>query len=305
MTTADTFDVKHAALKEYQESPWGKLAYRIGAANLRRHIAGEPLTILDAGGGNGLEAVAFARQGHMVTLVDYSGEMLAEARQQADSHRVGERIEICQGEVGAIPRLLPLARFDVALCHNVLPYIDNLDQAVQALSGAVKPNGFISIICINRYSEPYRLALQEVNLPAAYAALDATAIYSKLYATPMHAYAAEDLRAPLQKAGCSVVGHYGLRCVNDYIPNNEIKYDPSFFAAMEKLELALSDKFPYYLVARFFHLVAQKVSHNGLEHDVDLGTRGRPGRRPRRGRLSSIRKGVSDPPRRGENPYKM
>jgi S-adenosylmethionine-dependent methyltransferase len=261
MTPAGTFDKNHAALKEYQEAPWGKLAYNIRAANLKRHIRGEALTILDAGGGNGLEAVAFAKQGHTVALVDYSAEMLAEARQNVESNLVGERVEIYQGEIGSIPQLFPPARFDVALCHNVLQYVNDLDKALQAISYAVKPNGLLSIICINRYSEPYRLALQEVNLQAAYSGLDAKMIHSKVFEAPMTAYSAEDLRAPLQKAGCSAAGQYGIRCVNDYIPNNEIKSDPNFMAAMEKLELALSDKFPYYLIARFFHIVAQK---NGL-----------------------------------------
>jgi hypothetical protein len=60
--------------------------------------------------------------------------------------------------------------------------------------------------------------------------------------------------------GCSIVAQYGIRCVNDYIPNNDIKNDPVFFAEIEKLEYAMSDKFPYYLVARSFHIVAQKVT---------------------------------------------
>ena len=55
------------------------------------------------------------------------------------------------------------------------------------------------------------------------------------------------------------VGQYGIRCVNDYIPNNDIKSALTFFAGLEKLEYAMSDRFPYYLIARFFHLVAQKV----------------------------------------------
>jgi S-adenosylmethionine-dependent methyltransferase len=259
MTSNNTFDEKHAVLKEYQEAPWGKLQYSLAAANLKRHITGEALTILDAGGGNGLEAVAFAKQGHTVALVDYSAAMLAEARRHAESNQVSGHIEIYQSQVSSIPQLLPPASFDVALCHNILPYVDDLDKALQAISYAVKPNGFISIVCINRYSEPYRLALQQLDLQAAYAGLDATIIHSKMYDTPMTAYTAEDLRAPLQRAGCVVVGQYGIRCVNDYIPNNDIKRDPVFFAALEKLELALSDRFPYYLVARFFHLVAQKM----------------------------------------------
>ncbi len=258
MTTADTFDKKYAAFKEYQEAPWGQLAYNIRAANLQRHIRGEALKILDAGGGNGLEAIGFAKQGHTVALVDYSAEMLAEARQNAESSGVGERVEIYQGEVSSIPQLFPPARFDVALCHNVLQYVDDLDKALQALSYAVKPNGLISIICINRYSEPYRLALQELNVQAAYAGLDAKFIRSKMFDAPLAAYSADEMAAHLQGANCRVVGQYGIRCVNDYIPNNDIKHDPRFMAEMEKLELAMSDKFPYCLTGRFFHLVAQK-----------------------------------------------
>lgn len=258
MTNADAFNKKHAVFIEHQETPWSKLRYTIAAANLKRHMVGEALTILDAGGGNGLEAIAFARQGHHVVLVDYSAEMLAEARTSAENNRMGERVEIRQGDVLDIPLLFPTFRFDVALCHNVLQYVKNPDDALHAIGHAVKPNGILSIICVNRYSEPYRLALQELNLQAAYSALGTNIIVSKVFDAPMTAYTAEELDAPLQKAGFQVVGQYGIRCINDYLPNNDLKQDPQKFAEIEKLELAMRDKFPYYLVARSFHLVAQK-----------------------------------------------
>ncbi len=259
MTGSDAFEKKLAFFKEHQNTPWSKLRHNIASANLKRHINSKALTILDAGGGNGLEAIALAQQGHKVVLLDYSAEMLGEARTNVQNNRVIEAIEFYEGDVCSIPRLFPKAKFDVVLCHNVLQYVDNLDTALQALSHAVKARGFISIICVNRYSESYRLVLQELNLPAAYAALDTDVIVSMVFGVPMKAYAAEDLRAPLRKIGCSIVGQYGIRCVNDYIPDNEIKTDPQFFAEMEKLEYAMSDKFPYYLVARSFHIIAQKV----------------------------------------------
>jgi S-adenosylmethionine-dependent methyltransferase len=259
MTTADAFEKKLVFYKEHQNAPWGKLLYTITSANLKRHINGKTLSILDAGGGNGLEAITLAQQGHKVVLLDHSAEMLSEARTNAQNHHLAEAIEFCQGDVSSIPRLFPKAKFDIVLCHSVLQYVDNLDTALQALSYATRPQGYISIVCINRYSESYRLALQELDLQAAYSALDAEIIVSKIFDAPMKAYAAEDLRMPLQKAGCSIVGQYGIRCVNDYIPNNDIKSDPTFFAELEKLEYAMSDKFPYYLVARFFHIVAQKA----------------------------------------------
>jgi S-adenosylmethionine-dependent methyltransferase len=259
MTTSDSFDKKLAAFKEHQDTPWSRLRYKITAANLKRHIGSQDLNILDAGGGNGFEAIVFADQGHKVALLDYSSEMLSEARKEAKNKHVAESIRFYQGDLTSIPQLFPEPEFDLALCHHVLQYVDDLDVALQAIVWAVKPKGLVSIICINRYSESYRLALQELDLGAAYSALNARVIISKVFDAPMKAYTAEDLRIPLKKAGCAILGHYGIRCVNDYIPNNEIKSDPAFFAQLEKLELAMSDKLPYYLLARSFHLVAQKA----------------------------------------------
>jgi S-adenosylmethionine-dependent methyltransferase len=258
MTTADVFGKHLEAYKEHQNTPWSRLRYGIARANLMRHLSGKGLAILDAGGGNGLEAVALAGLGHKVALLDYSAEMLAEARRNAQDARVEGMMEFRQGDVLSIPQLFPAAAFDAVLCHNVLQYVDGLDAVLRALSQAVKPQGLLSIICVNRYSEVYRQALQELDLPAARAALDARKITSTVFDEPMRAYAAEDLREGLEKAGCSIAGEYGIRCVNDYIHGNEIKSDPQFFAELEKLEYALSGMFPYYLLARFIHIIAHK-----------------------------------------------
>jgi S-adenosylmethionine-dependent methyltransferase len=259
MTQAESFDKKIGFFLEHQNAPWSKLRYTIAAANLKRHLPGDVLDILDAGGGNGLEAVAFARAGHCVALVDYSAEMLAEARKNAEKERVGESIEIHQAEVTEIPRLFPPSRFDAALCHSVLQYVEDPEKVLRAIGEVLKPAGILSVICINRYSESFRLALQELDPKAADSALEAKEIVSKVFDAPMAAYAAEDLRAPLRRAGFRVIGEYGIRCVNDYIRNNEIKRDPEFFAELEKLELAMSAKFPYFLLARSFQLVAEKA----------------------------------------------
>ena len=44
----------------------------------------------------------------------------------------------------------------------------------------------------------------------------------------------------------------------DYIVDDERKDDPAFFAELERLELAMADRMPYLLTARFFHLVARR-----------------------------------------------
>jgi len=144
------------------------------------------------------------------------------------------------------------------LCHNVLQYADDVGAVVKAMCHALRPDGLISVLSVNRYSEAYRQALQRLDLEAAYASLDATSIMTTIFGVSTRAYAGEDLRQPLREVGCSVIGEYGVRCVCDYIPNNDIKSDPTFFAQLERLEYALSDKYPYYLLARYFQVIGRK-----------------------------------------------
>jgi S-adenosylmethionine-dependent methyltransferase len=258
MTNSQIFENKLDFFKEHQKAPWSKLRYSIALANLKRHITGNNLTILDAGGGNGLESITFAQQGHNIVLLDYSDEMLTEAKNNAQKCNLTDEIKYCRGDVSSIPLLFTKETFDIVLCHHVLQYIEDKDLVLRALSYAVKPKGIISIICINRYSETYRLALQENNLLAAYRALESEVIISKVFDTPMKAYSYEDINIPLQNSGYTIIGQYGIRCINDYISNNESKYDPKVYAEIEKLEYAMSDKYPYYLIARSFHIIAQK-----------------------------------------------
>jgi len=168
------------------------------------------------------------------------------------------RMAFYQADLAAIPDLFPEAQFDLVLCHNVLQYAGDLGAATGAVCHPLRPGGLISVMCVNRYSEPYRQALMQLDLDAAYASLDAKTVFAYTFGVPVQAYVAEDLVGPLEQAGCSVIGRYGVRCVNDYIFDNNLKYDPAFFARLERLELALTDRYPYYLLARFFQLIASK-----------------------------------------------
>lgn len=256
---AHFFDNGLADFAAYQDTPWARLQYRVASANLQRHLPDQALRVLDVGGGNGVEAVALAAQGHHVTLLDSSPAMVAEARSRAAAQGVSEHVACIEADVSAIPVQWPQPQFDLILCHNVLQYVADIEAVLPALGQASRPGGWLSIICVNRYSQAMRLAVRELDLAAAAASLDATAIVSQVFGTPMRALAAADLLPLLRDAGYTTLGHYGLRCVNDYIVNDRIKDDPTFFAELEKLELAMSGRFPYNLLARLFHLVTCKI----------------------------------------------
>ncbi len=254
MAAAQPFDSNASAFGTYQSSPWGRLLHDVSCANVQRRLDGSPLRILDAGGGNGVEAIFFAAQGHTVAVLDPSVELLNQARRNAQTAGVAERMEFYEAELAAIPRLFPEAKFDLILCHNVLQYVEDVEEALRAIRQPLSPDGLISIICINRYSEPYREALQQLNPGAAYEKLDTRTIFSSVFKVPVRAYAAEEMSQTLQKVGCVVLAQYGVRCVYDYIPNDQ-KNDTTFLADLERLEYAISGKYPYYLLARFFQLI--------------------------------------------------
>ena len=257
MTSADKFDNHIGDWLSGMELPWNKLRYTLFQAHLRRHLPeNQPLKILDAGGGNGQDAIPLALAGHEVTLVDYSKEMLAAARQAIDHHQVN--ITLHEADIFMIPHLFPEPIFDVVISHNVIQYVDDMPGAVKAICAPLKPGGIVSIININRYSDTLRAALLRQDLDEAFDQLGVRETVSPLFETPIKRYSGEEMIPALEMAGCELVGHYGVRCINDYIADNSLKSDPAFFARLEKLELALSDQYPYYLIARFFQLIGQK-----------------------------------------------
>ncbi len=257
-STAQLFDAKLSVFRENQNAPWGRLRYSLAFANVGRHLDGRPLQVLDAGGGNGLDAIRFAAEGHTVAMLDYSAEMLAEARRHAEASNVAERMMFYQADLKAVSTLFPEAQFDLILCHNVLQYVEDTASALDVLCRALRPSGLISLICVNRYSESYRLAFMQMDLEAAHAHLDAATIMTSIFGVQVHVYSGEELGQSLEQAGCSILGQYGLLCVCGYIPNNDIKYDPAFFAHLERLEQAMMDKYPYYLLGRYAQVIARK-----------------------------------------------
>jgi S-adenosylmethionine-dependent methyltransferase len=241
-------------------TPWGKLRCTVTLANLGRHLGPGPLDILDAGGGNGRDSIPLAAEGHRLTIVDYSAEMLADAAHNATAAQAQERVALHQAELQALPELFPQPCFDVVLCHNVLQYVDDVPALLATVAGPLRPGGLLSIISVNRYTIPYRAAFFLGDLAQAYAKLDQRSDTAILFGTIMNQYSAEEIAAMLPAAGCAAIQDYGIRCICDYWGDNQRKSDPAIFAQIERLELALADRHPYKLLARYFQVVARKAS---------------------------------------------
>jgi S-adenosylmethionine-dependent methyltransferase len=256
--TADAFDSHLEQWIKEQEMPWGILKYKQTQANLAKHLGSGPLHILDAGGGNGLDSLPLARQGHLVEIVDYSEQMLADAVRRAAQADVQDRVVVHQANVQEVGRLFPTPQFDVVLCHNVLQYVEDVPALLSGLALPLKTGGLLSLISINRYSMPYQAAFFRGDLVEAFSQLDARQMRAVTFDTQMTNYSAEEIGDMLGRIDCQIEQDYGLRCMYDYWGDNERKFDPAIAEQLERLEFALMDRYPYKLLARYYQVIARK-----------------------------------------------
>lgn len=258
MTSPNHFNRDLSIWLEDGRQPWGELRYAVLNFNLARHLPQNSLNILDAGGGSGRDAIRLAQQGHVVTLLDYSQAMLEEAQKDAEKAGVSHKIRCQLGRIEDIPIRFPTPVFDLVLFHNVIQYVNDPAEAIRAVSAPLRSQGFLSLSSINRYSEAYRQAIVQLDLTKAFEQLDQHQMYTVTFNTITTVYAADELIPLVEQLDCEVVGHYGVRCINDYILDNQQKYDPAFYAQLQNLEIAMSDRYPYYLLARIFQIIAKK-----------------------------------------------
>lgn len=254
-----SFDSGVPNWKTSQQTPWGRLRYKIAENNLQTHLPSKTgLHILDAGGGNGMDAIPLARQGHHVTLLDPSQAMLNDAGVMADENQVVNNMAFQLAEVMHIPHIYPDATFDVVLSHNVLQFVDDPTRFVNDLAHVMKPDGVLSLISVNRYALPYRAAFLDGNIEQAIEMLDEREQVSTTFHSPMHHYAGDEVITMLENVGLTVEAHYGIRCLYDYWGDNERKGEKKTAVALETLEMALTNRHPYKLLARFFQIIARK-----------------------------------------------
>jgi S-adenosylmethionine-dependent methyltransferase len=247
--TPEMFDDALATWQRWQESPWGRLRFTLAETNLNRHI-GPASKILDLAGADGGDAIRLAAQGHDVTIVDFAPAMLAAAQERATA--AGVHITCVEGDATQ-PRD---GDYDVVLCHNLLQYLDDPVTALKAAVRSLRPNGFLSVMAINRHAEALTVAIRQNDPGKALSALTATEAPTHTFATKITLHTAEEIADILASLGCPVRAHYGILSVCGYLADDGRKHDPEFFAELERLELALTTRPPYMHTARIFQLVA-------------------------------------------------
>ncbi|WP_456786034.1 class I SAM-dependent methyltransferase [Cellulomonas sp. P5_C5] len=247
------FDSHLEDWRAWQESPWGRIRYRVAAHTLARTcgaVAARPLRVLDVGGGDGSDSAPLADAGHDVTVLDRSEVLLAQARSRADLRTVCADLDDLPG--------LGLGTFDLVLCHNVIQYRPHTVAVVGVLAGVVAVGGAISLMAPNPPAEVLAAVIRRADLQEAAHLVDAPTIRTATFDQDVRRVGADEVVVALQDVGFSSLTRYGIRCVTDYIADDDRKSDPDFYAELEALELTLCDREPFVRTARMWQLVARR-----------------------------------------------
>jgi S-adenosylmethionine-dependent methyltransferase len=255
MVPGSAFDRRQAAWAEHVATPWARIRYAVVrktlADSLVRLGTGR-LRILDVGGGDAVDCLPLAAAGHDVTVLDPSEAMLAGARHRASA--AGQTLHTVQG---GIDDLDTLGQFDAVLCHFVLQYREDIAADIARLVNRARPGGLLSIIGPN--SAGYVLTrLLRQGPGEALAELGRDTARTVTFDCEVHKIEFPEIERNLVALGCRVVGRYGGRIANDLIMDDAAKHDPEFYSQLERLELTLCDKEPFWRIGKFWQAVAQR-----------------------------------------------
>lgn len=218
--------------------------------------AGSGLDIVDAGGGTGGFAVPLAELGHRVVVVDPSPDSLASLARRATEAGVSDRVDARQGDLLSLPDVVEPGSADVLVCHSVLEYADDADEALASAAAVVRPGGLLSILVANRYAVVLARALAGRFEEASAALGDADGRAGR-HDRALRRFDTDGLVSVAERAGMRVQAVHGVRVFSDLVPGTALD-DPGRRAALQELELAASRDPALRVVASSLHLLARR-----------------------------------------------
>jgi S-adenosylmethionine-dependent methyltransferase len=207
---------------------------------------GQPLRILDIGGGLGQFTVRLAELGHTVVYNDLSAEMLDAAQSLAKQQAVKDRISWHQG---AYQDLGELGKFDVVLCHAVAEWLAEPDKLIAKLRSYISDQGFLSLTFYNQNGLIYRNLIR-----GNFKLLDSDFKAHSGSLTPATPLAPDQVKQWLSKSQLTLRASSGIRVFHDYVTTLRGGHeDPASVIAMELKHSVLE---PYKWLGRYIHFIA-------------------------------------------------
>jgi S-adenosylmethionine-dependent methyltransferase len=237
----------------------GRLGFELLLGQVLDALPAAPATVVDAGGGTGQLAVALARRGYRVTVVDTSAAMLATCAQRAADAgaEVAERVTGIQGDAADLPGLLGPDSQDAAVCHDLLTRVDDQAVLLASLAGALAAGGVLSLGFANR-DWLALLAGRRGDHAAALRLARAGGGSGGLVPRPPvgggEALTLAEAETELDKAGFELVAASGVGVFTD--TGDDL--DQGEWATLVELERLVAGREPYRSSARTLHLIARR-----------------------------------------------
>lgn len=252
-----SFEAGAAAWEEYANTPLGRMRQDLILHHLLEHpLLAEPCNVLDAGAGTGGYALALARSGHRVVVVDYCGEMLRLARKHFASAGdvVLARAEFLCAPVDSLAQQLSNRRFGLLMIHTLLEYLPDPEAALGQLLALTAPGALVSIVIVNEHSNVWRLGAIQRDPDRALAALSGSLPATGLFSTGRRLLDLERVQRMLDRAGFEITARYGIRIFADGYTADDLS-QPATYQALMALEAAAGKRDPYRQLGRYHHLL--------------------------------------------------
>jgi len=246
------------------------------ARQLAAELPAPPARILDAGCGQGTQALRLARQGYNVTGLDASEELLARFERDlaAEPAEVRARVRVAHGLVEDSAERYGSSPFTAVLCHGVLMYLPDPGPVLTALATLTAPGGLLSLVVRNADALAMRPGL--LGDWAGCAAAFGSAGYVNRIGVSARADRLGDLSARLGARGLEVTAWYGVRVFTDTAANDT--EPPAGLEALLACEERAGRTDPYRQVAALLHVIARRLAR-GHRRRAAAGGAGPQGRR--------------------------
>jgi len=175
------------------------------------------LDIVDIGGGTGGLAVALARLGHRVTVVDPSPDALAALERRAAEAGVSRSVRAAQGDLATVFEVAAPESADAVLCHGVLEFVDDPAEGCRTAARLLRPGGVASILAANRTAIVLARALGGHVAEALAALRDPAGRFGGHDPIPRR-FGEQALRDLVAQAGLTVHSVHGVRIFADLVP---------------------------------------------------------------------------------------
>nr|CAA6813430.1 MAG: tRNA 5-carboxymethoxyuridine methyltransferase [uncultured Thiotrichaceae bacterium] len=236
--------------------PRGQIRLHIVQQDLMQQaFMSQPLSVLDAGGGMGQMTHWLAGQGHSVTMIEPSEEMLQVAQALFEAEILFNTADLSL-QRSTIQEFVAENEFqyDFIVCHAVLEWLAEPRETLEELLSLLKPGGHLSVMFFNQYSKEMRHLLGG----------DLKPVLEKRIASngnnglaPISPLIPAEVEAWLPEMGLELLIWSGVRCFYDY-SHPEVRKKMVLDEVLE-LERRYSQQEPWRSIARYQHMVCRKL----------------------------------------------